>query len=103
MKQLSSYLHGWRGYYRITQDDPFVLESLDSWIRRRLRMIHWKQWKTAARRKAALRRQGVPEWQAAQAANSSTGPWSMARHSAVHRALPTAYFHSLRIPLVAAR
>ncbi|MGH8644161.1 MAG: group II intron maturase-specific domain-containing protein [Gammaproteobacteria bacterium] len=33
-------------------ETPSVLRDLDSWIRRRLRCVQWKQWKGYQRRKA---------------------------------------------------
>jgi hypothetical protein len=38
---------------------PSVLRDLDSWVRRRLRCVQWKQWKVYQRRKAELMRLGV--------------------------------------------
>lgn len=41
---LNRYLRGWAGYFGFCQT-PSVLRELDSWIRRRLRYLVWKQWK----------------------------------------------------------
>lgn len=41
-KELSAYLRGWRGYFGFCQT-PSVLESLDQWLRRRLRSVLWKR------------------------------------------------------------
>jgi len=38
IKELSTYLIGWRGYFGFCQT-PSVLRALDEWIRRRLRAI----------------------------------------------------------------
>ena len=37
-------------------------ENFDPWIRRRLRMCLWKQWKRVRTRLRELRALGVPEW-----------------------------------------
>jgi len=59
---LSAYLRGWRGYFGFCQTTS-VLRDLDSWIRRRLRCLQWKQWKVYRRRKAELIKRGIkPEW-----------------------------------------
>ena len=58
VNELSVYLRGWLGYYGKCQT-PSVLGELDSWIRRRLRCVVWKQWKRGRRRYAGLREQGV--------------------------------------------
>jgi len=60
IQHLASYLKGWREYYGYCET-PSVLRDLDSWIRRRLRCVQWKQWKVYKRRKAALIRLGVNE------------------------------------------
>jgi RNA-directed DNA polymerase len=65
IKELSTYLIGWRGYFGFCQT-PSVLRALDEWIRRRLRAIAWKQWKHGRARFAELRRRGVGRDLAAQ-------------------------------------
>ena len=45
IQELSRYLRGWRGYFGFCQT-PSVLETLDSWVRRRVRRAFWWQWKT---------------------------------------------------------
>src|SRR5699024_5255877 len=44
IERLNRYFVGWLGYYQLTEA-PSVLKAMDSWIRRRLRMIRWKEWK----------------------------------------------------------
>jgi RNA-directed DNA polymerase len=97
IEPLARYLFGWRNYFRFCQT-PRVLHDLEAWIRRRLRMVVWRQWKTGRNRYAQLRRLGVPHVRAAVAAGASYGVWRMARHAAVQQALPNAYFDSLGLP-----
>jgi len=42
--ELRTYVHGWRGYFRLAQT-PRVLAALDGWLRRRLRAIQLKHWR----------------------------------------------------------
>jgi len=98
---LARYLIGWRGYFGFCQT-PQVLQGLDSWIRRRLRMYIWRQWKNGRTRYAQLRRLGVSHFHAAVAAGSESGYWRMARHVTVQQALSNAYFDSLGLPRLAA-
>ena len=72
-----------------------MLRNLDAWIRRRLRMYIWRQWKNGRTRYAQMRRLGVSHFHAAVAAGSERGYWRMARHVAVQQALSNAYFDSL--------
>jgi RNA-directed DNA polymerase len=96
VKELSAYLIGWRGYFGFCQT-PSVLRKLDEWLRRRLRAIAWKQWKTGPARFAELRRCGVGRDLAAQTAGSPHGPWRLAVSPALHSAMPTSFFRSLRL------
>jgi RNA-directed DNA polymerase len=99
---LARYLNGWRAYFGFCET-PSVLADLDSWIRRRLRSVAWKQWKRGKRRFAELRARKVGEDLAARTAGSPHGPWRIARSPALSVALPTAYFQSLGLPTLAAR
>jgi RNA-directed DNA polymerase len=102
VEELSRYLRGWRGYFGYCET-PSALESLDSWIRRRLRAVVWKQWKWGRRRYAGLRARGVGHRTAAMTAGSSDGPWHLARSPALHYAFPNAYWDSLRLVRLAER
>jgi RNA-directed DNA polymerase len=101
VKELSTYLVGWRGYFGFCQT-PSVLRALDEWIRRRLRAIAWKQWKRGPARFAELRRRGVGRDLAAQTAGSPHGPWRLANSPALSIALPTRLLGSLGLASVAA-
>ena len=98
--QLSPYLQGWRGYFGFCQT-PTVLRSLEEWLRRRLRSVVWKQWKSARVRFAELSKRGVSKDLAAKTAGSAHGPWRLSNSPALSIALPNAYFASLGLtPLV---
>ncbi len=100
--ELSIYVRGWRGYFGFCQT-PSVLEHLDSWIRRRLRSVIWKQWKRGRRRFAELRRRGIGKDLAAQTAGSPHGPWRISHSPALSVAFPNAFFDSHGLPRLAAR
>ncbi len=100
VKDLSDYLTGWKGYFGYCQT-PSVLLDLDSWIRRRLRCVAWKQWKRGRKRYAELRRQGVRKELAAQTAGSTHGPWRISRSPALSYALPNAFCDALGLPRLA--
>jgi RNA-directed DNA polymerase len=101
VEPLSRYLTGWRAYFGHCQTLS-VLADLDSWIRRRLRSVVWRQWKRGTRRFAELRKRGVDRSLAAQTAGSPHGPWRLSRSPALSLALPNAYFRSLGLPALAA-
>ncbi len=102
VRDLAPYLIGWRNYFGFCQT-PSVLESLDSWIRRRLRCAIWKGWKRGKERFAQLRKRDVGKDLAAQTAGSPHGPWRLSRSPALSFALPNAYFNSLGLPSLAPR
>ena len=96
-QRLSRYLSGGREYYG-HGETPAVLRDLDSWIRRRLRGVPWKQWQVYKRRQAELIRRGVAEALATTTAWSAKGPWRVCHTPGVQIALPTAYFDALGLP-----
>jgi RNA-directed DNA polymerase len=100
VKELVSYLVGWRGYFGFCQT-PSVLRDLDQWIRRRLRAIVWKQWKRGRTRYAELRRRGVGRDLAAQTAGSPHGPWRLSNSPALTIALSNASLGSLGLASLA--
>ena len=100
VEKLAPYLVGWRGYFGFC-DAPRVLSNLDAWIRRRLRMYLWRQWQSGRHRFQELRRRGVPQFNAAVAAGSTTGFWRMSSHPAVQQALRNRYFDSVGLPRLA--
>src|SRR6202171_4852231 len=97
IEDLTPYLIGWRGYFGFCQT-PRVLTNLEAWIRRRLRSYLWRQWQNGPNRFKELRRRGVPKFNAAVAAGSTTGFWRMSGHPAVQQALRNHYFDSLGLP-----
>ena len=56
--QIATYLRGWLGYFDDCQT-PSVLQTLESWLRRRLRSVVWKQWKRGRTRFRELRKRNV--------------------------------------------
>lgn len=98
--ELAQYLIGWKGYFGFGQTID-VLKKLDSWIRRRLRCVAWKQWKRGRVRFAELRARGVIKDLAAQTAGSPHGPWRISRSPALSFAFPNAYFKTLGLPSLA--
>jgi RNA-directed DNA polymerase len=97
VKEIATYLRGWLGYFGDCQT-PSVLQSLESWLRRRLRSVVWKQWKRGRKRFRELRKRNVDKDLAAQTASSPHGPWRIANSPALSTALPNAYFAALGLP-----
>lgn len=91
---LNPVLRGWIHYFRLSDTKGFA-EDLDSWIRRRLRTILWRQWKKPRTRRARLLSAGLSEERATQSASNGRGPWWNAGASHMNQAYKKNYFTSL--------
>ncbi len=76
IQRLNEYLRGWIGYFALAET-PSVVEEVEEWLRRRLRMCLWRQWKWPRTRYRELRRVGARE-QDARLAYTGHGPWRIA-------------------------
>jgi group II intron reverse transcriptase/maturase len=94
IRGLNAYLRGWLGFFGIcTEGIERTLSNLDAHIRRRLRAIqirHWKTKRTIARKLLALGVTRTVAWRTPYAGRRST--WAMSHTPAIHRALRNAYF-----------
>ena len=91
IKRLNRYLKGWIGYFHIA-DMKSHLKKLGSWMRRRLRMCVWKQWKRVRTRIRKLRGLGLSKKKAIQFGNSRKGYWRLSNTHQMHRALNNQYW-----------
>lgn len=78
MKKLAEYLRGWMNYYGISEYYRPVPE-IDHWLRRRVRMCYWKQWRYVRTRVHNLLRMGTKPNVAIPMSFSRKGPWKCAR------------------------
>ena len=88
---LNRMLRGWAEYYRLAQT-PSVFETLDGWIRRRLRCVVWRHWKRPRTRVRKLLALGVNPFADGRPAWRSRGPWCQAQSRAMHTALSNRFF-----------
>ena len=63
ISKLNPIIRGWINYFRIC-DMKTWMEHLDGYLRTRLRMCIWKQWKNPRTRVKRLKQCGFPKWQA---------------------------------------
>jgi group II intron reverse transcriptase/maturase len=73
-KEMRRYIVGWINYFKLA-DMKQLLKETDEWMRRRIRMIYWKQWKKVKTKFRELKRLGVNEDKAWQYANTRKGYW----------------------------
>jgi group II intron reverse transcriptase/maturase len=77
VSELKRYTDGWIQYYGIA-DIKGLMETLNQWIRRRLRMYIWKQWKKISAKFRNLMKLGATKRQAWEWANTRKGYWHFA-------------------------
>ncbi|HAT72237.1 MAG TPA: group II intron reverse transcriptase/maturase [Elusimicrobia bacterium] len=99
-KELKAYLTGWKEYFRLAETHG-IFAGLDSWIRRRLRMVRLKQWKRGRTIYRELRAAGVSVKAAASVSACPRRWWRMAGTSALNVAMPNSYFSKLGVPRLA--
>jgi RNA-directed DNA polymerase len=84
--ELRRYAVGWMNYFGISKTYRQVLE-LEDWIRRRVRLYYWKQWKRPRARRRNLLKLGVNPSEVHKASRSRKGYWRMSQNSLVCYAL----------------
>ena len=72
LKELKYLIYGWVNYFRIA-DMKTLLDKIDVRIRRKLRVIIWKQWKKIKKRYTSLRKLGINHYNAFMTANCRRG------------------------------
>ncbi len=94
VKDLSLYLRGWINYFVIAQGYQKCID-LDGWIRRRLRMWFWKNWRKAKTKVSNLMRRGVSEGLAKTCGSSRKSYWRSAKTEGIHIALNIEFFQKM--------
>jgi RNA-directed DNA polymerase len=92
--RVNEYLVGWIGFFGIcTAEVERTLHNLDAHIRRRLRAIQLKQWKSKRTTAQQLIRRGIKPksaWNKVYSERKSI--WKLSHIAPVHRALPNSYW-----------
>jgi RNA-directed DNA polymerase len=91
IEKLNLYLTGWCGYFALA-DTPSKFKEFDEWIRRRLRMIEWKQWKTPKTRVRKLKGLGVQSNKAYEWGHSRKKYWRISSSPILHKTLGNSYW-----------
>ena len=84
--KLKQIIYGWVNYFRIADMKTMLQLKIDPWIKRKMRVIIWKQWKKIRKRYTSLRKLGISHRDAYVTANSRRGYY----HIAHTRVLETA-------------
>ena len=74
MQNVKTYMQGWLGYFRIASMKQ-TMQSWNEWLRRRIRMYIWKQWKKPRTKVTNLKKLGIPDEKAHEWGNTRLGYW----------------------------
>ncbi len=69
---------GWVNYFKLA-DMKKLMQTLDEWLRRRIRMCYWKQWKKTCTKYKNLIKLGATKQKAWEHANTRKGYWRTAK------------------------
>ncbi len=86
LRELKRYAVGWMNYFGLSQAYR-VIPELDQWVRPRVRIYYWKQWKRARTRRRHLIRLGIHPAEVYKATRAHRGYWFIAGTRIVQRAL----------------
>lgn len=100
--QLNVFLVGWCNYFSLA-DTPTPFQQLDEWLRRRLRMCLWKQWKKPKTKIKRLISLGIPKEKAFEWGNTRKKYWRIACSPILHKALDLAYWQDQGLKSIKAR
>ena len=76
--KLNEYIRGWMNYFGISQY-YIPLQDLDNWLRRRIRMCYWKQWRYPRTKVRKLMELGIPKDFAVMTGASSKSYWHLSK------------------------
>lgn len=88
--KLKQLIVGWISYFKLA-DMKGTLRELDEWLRRRLRLCYWKQWKKIKTKHDNLVKLGVENWKAWEYANTRKGYWRTSNSPILSRTLTNRY------------
>ena len=85
---VTRFVRGWINYFKLA-DMKKLLRDVDQWMRRRIRMVYWKQWKKNRTRFKMLQKCGIERGKAWEFANTRKAYWRVANSPIMARAIKT--------------
>ena len=85
-QKLRQVIRGWVNYFKIANMKR-IAQKLDKWIRRRIRMCYWKQWKKIKTKHDNLVRLGIENDKAWQFANTRKSYWRISNSPILEKSL----------------
>lgn len=84
--RLKQVIRGWVNYFKISNMGN-IAQKLDEWIRRRIRMCYWKQWKKIKTKYNNLVKLGIEKYKAWEFANTRKAYWRISNSPILTRSL----------------
>ena len=100
--KLNQSITGWVNYFGLA-DMKGISAKLDGWIRRRIRMCYWKQWKKISTKHKNLVKLGIDDYKAWQYANTRKSYWHTANSFILSKSITNEYLKSLGLKSVSER
>jgi RNA-directed DNA polymerase len=97
LTDLNRYVRGWIGYFGLARQFEEIAD-LDGWVRRRIRMCYWKQWRHPRTKVKNLVALGVSLDMAIKHAISRKKYWRMSRTPALRYAMPNKWLEQQGLP-----
>ena len=95
--ELNLYVRGWLNYYKLSSTYSEV-KDLAEWVRRRVRLYYWKQWKQPRTRRRNLLALGVNPERVHMASRSRKGYWRMSSNRIVQQAMTNHWLEEQGVP-----
>jgi RNA-directed DNA polymerase len=95
--ELNRYIRGWLNYYKLSSTYKEV-RALSVWVRRRVRLYYWKQWKQPRTRRRHLLALGADPNEVHRATRSRKGYWRMSQNEIVRFALNNRWLEEQGVP-----
>jgi RNA-directed DNA polymerase len=93
LHKLAQYVRGWMGYFGIS-DYYRPIPEIDQWLRRRVRMCYWKQWRYVRTKVRNLLALGTSKRQAIMTGLSSKSYWHLSRTLATQTGMTNDWLRS---------
>lgn len=93
LRELSQYIRGWINYFGIASGYQYCVD-LDHWIRRRVRMAYWRQWRKPRTKVRSLLKLGANLSSAKACGSTSKGPWRSSKTLGIQQALSNEFLKS---------
>ncbi|MBU3076215.1 group II intron maturase-specific domain-containing protein [Clostridium estertheticum] len=93
-RKLKQVIVGWVNYFAIA-DIKTILKTLDEWLRRRIRMCFWKQWKKIKTKHENLIKLGLTSNKAWQYANTRKSYWRTSNSPILAKTITNKYLKKI--------